>query len=426
MGLHHRTATLLRAGYRFSGWLRGRVGRVTATRARGLLHRRHLVLRGPEGVDLFYDDRRVERRAAASTAVARTVFGRGAVHTLDGAAHRHRKQLFLEITRPDLVADLGRRVATKWEGELDRWVRRGTGTVLPAAVAAFGEAVQEWAGAEDSPAVMAQRSRDLGLIVDGFTSPFLARLRARRARARADAWAARVITEVREGRRQPGERSAAWIMAHATDLDGAPLPVRTAAVELLNVLRPTVAVAYLAGFAALELEANPDLADRCATGSPDAVGNFCQEVRRTSPVVPLLAGRSRSPFTWQGRRVERGDRVFLDVHGTDNDPEAWTDAATFDPDRFRTRRSRSGRGALAQAERTDFIPQGGGSVETGHRCPGEGIAMTLLRTVVPSLARLDWSIHPADRAFSRRRVPARPAGGVRLLDVRRHLVLRAV
>ncbi len=50
--------------------------------------------------------------------------------------------------------------------------------------------------------------------------------------------------------------------------------------------------------------------------------------------------------------------------------------------------------------------------------------MALLRTVVPSLARLDWSIHPDDRVYSRRRVPARPDGGVRLLDVRRHMMLQ--
>ena len=413
MGLQDQTASLVRAGH-LSGWLLARTSG-PASLLRPLL-RRPLVVRGEEGVDLFYDTERVGRRSAAPGALAVTIFGRGGVHTLDDAAHRHRKQLFLEVTRPELVTDLRERVSRKWTRELDRWVRRGSGTVLPAAVAVFGEAVQEWAGATDAPGVMARRSQDLGLIIDGFATPSPAWLRARLARRRADAWATKVITEVRQGRRTPGKRTAAWVMAHATDLDGKPLPARTAGVELLNVLRPTVGVAYYAAFAALELEANPDLSDRCATGEPGAVEKFCQEVRRMSPFVPLLVGRSRCPFTWQGQEVGEGDPVFLDVYGTDNDPDAWADSTTFDPDRFRS----------DAAERADFIPQGGGNVETGHRCPGEGIALALLRTVVPSLARLDWSIHPADRVFSRRRVPARPDGGVRLLDVRRHLVLRPV
>jgi fatty-acid peroxygenase len=414
MVLRDRTAPLVRAGDRVSGWLRAWPSGPSMLLRPQI--RRPLVVRGREGVDLFYDTRRVRRRAAIPAPIARTLYGEDAVHTLDDAAHRHRKQLFLEVTEPELVADFRKRASAKWARELERWVQRGTGTVLPAAVTVFGEAVQEWAGAADAPAVMERRSRDLGLIIDGFATPSPAWLRARRARRRADEWATRLIAEVRHGRRTPARRSAAWVMAHATDLDGDLLPVRTAAVELLNVLRPTVAVAYYAAHAALELEANPDLADRCATGDPEAVEKFCQEVRRTSPFLPLLAGRSRCPFSWHGQEVDEGDQVLLDVHGTDNDPQAWADASTFDPERF----------CSDAAERPDFIPQGGGRVETGHRCPGEGIAMALLRTVVPSLARLDWSIHPADRVYSRRRVPARPNGGVRLLDVRRHLVLRAV
>ncbi len=414
MGLHDRTVNLMHTGHRLSGWLRERTAG-SAALLRPFGHR-FLVVRGQEGVDLFYDPERVGRREATPGPIALTIFGRNAVHTLDGAAHRHRKQLFLEVTGPELVADLRERVSDKWARELERWVRQRTGTVLPAAIAVFGEAVQEWAGAADAPAVMERRSRDLGLIIDGFATPSPAWLRARWARRRADAWATRVITDVRQGRRQPARHTAASVMAHATDLDGRLLPARTAAVELLNVLRPTVAVAYYAAFAALELEANPDLADRCATGDPGAVEKFCQEVRRMSPFVPLLAGRSRCPFTWHGHEVDAGERVFLDVYGTDTDPYAWSDANTFDPDRFWS----------DAAERPDFIPQGGGCVETGHRCPGEGIAMGLLSTVVPSLARLDWSIHPDDRVYSRRRVPARPDGGVRLLDVRRHMILQAL
>jgi fatty-acid peroxygenase len=414
MGLRDRTAPLVRAGYRVSGWLRARTSGPTMLLRPQI--RRPLVVRGREGVDLFYDTQLIRRHEAIPGPIARTLYGQDAVHTLDGASHRQRKQLFVEVTEPELVADLQERVSGKWAQELERWVRRGTGTVLPAAVTVFGEAVQEWAGAADAPAVMERRSRDLGLIIDGSATPSPAWLRARRARHRADEWAARLIAEVRQGRRTPDRHSAAWVMAHATGLDGDLLPARTAAVELLNVLRPTVAVAYYAAYAALELEANPDLADRCATGDPEAVEKFCQEVRRTSPFVPLLAGRSRCPFSWHGQDVDEGDPVLLDVHGTDNDPRAWADATTFDPERF----------SSDAAERPDFIPQGGGRLETGHRCPGEGIAMALLRTVVPSLARLDWSIHPADRDYSRRRVPARPGGGVRLLDVRRHLVLRAV
>jgi fatty-acid peroxygenase len=199
-------------------------------------------------------------------------------------------------------------------------------------------------------------------------------------------------------------------MAFARDPAGRLLPARTAAVELLNVLRPTIAVSYFVTFAALALEANPDLNDACATGDPDMVRRFSQEVRRMSPFVPVLGARSRCPFSWHGHRVRTGDRLLLDVYGTNHDRDSWRDADTFDPGRFRR---------TDQSRRPDFVPQGGGSADTGHRCPGEGIAIAVLEQVIPRLARLDWRIHPDDQDLSLRRMPARPGGGLRLLDVRR-------
>jgi fatty-acid peroxygenase len=113
MGLNDRTAALMRTGYRFSGWLRAKTsgsGRATPLR---LLGRRPLVVSGREGVELFYDTDRVRRRSAIPRPLASTIYGGGAVHSLDGDAHLQRKQLFLEVTSPELEADLAESVAAK-------------------------------------------------------------------------------------------------------------------------------------------------------------------------------------------------------------------------------------------------------------------------------------------------------------------------
>ena len=148
--------------------------------------------------------------------MAHSLFGKGAVYGLDGAEHRHRKQLFLDATSPALVADLAERVGEKWQAELDRWIRSRRGTVLPSAVRAIGEAAQEWAGVPDASVVMQRRARDLVQIVDGFGRLGLPHLRSRLARRRADAWAASVIQEIRSGRRRPPTGSVADVMAFAT------------------------------------------------------------------------------------------------------------------------------------------------------------------------------------------------------------------
>jgi fatty-acid peroxygenase len=171
-----RTLTLVRQGYRFSDWLDQHVpGRGDATPIR-LLGRRTFVLRGKAGVDLFYDADRVSRRRAVPGLVSNGLFGKGSVHGLDGEEHRLRKQLFLEATSAERVADLAARVADTWDAELELWARTGYGSVFPSAVRAIGEAVQEWAGLRAAPVVMRRRAWQLVQIVDGFGAPGLPHL----------------------------------------------------------------------------------------------------------------------------------------------------------------------------------------------------------------------------------------------------------
>lgn len=87
------TLSLLAQGY---AWLpdhmRASADGTVRTR---LLGRRTVALRGPEAVAFFYDEQHVRRRAALPDPVLDTLFGQGAVHTLDGLAHRVRKAMFL-------------------------------------------------------------------------------------------------------------------------------------------------------------------------------------------------------------------------------------------------------------------------------------------------------------------------------------------
>jgi fatty-acid peroxygenase len=62
-----------------------------------------------------------------------------------------------------------------------------------------------------------------------------------------------------------------------------------------------------------------------------------------------------------------------------------------------------------------FVPQGGGRPETGHRCPGEGVATALLVETTRALVqRGSTSVDLADLSWSHRRMPTRPATGVRV------------
>src|SRR4051812_28849521 len=98
------TLTLLTRGYGFGAriWSRARDGS-RAVRLK-LLAKDALMVRGVEGVDLFYDAERIARHGAMPGVVQETLFGHGSVHSLDGAEHRHRKATFVEVAYDEAQA----------------------------------------------------------------------------------------------------------------------------------------------------------------------------------------------------------------------------------------------------------------------------------------------------------------------------------
>jgi fatty-acid peroxygenase len=408
---------LLRHGFRWSDRIRSELpegGDPDAVPAR-MLGRPAIVLRGPDGVRAFTDTELVRRRGAIPGAVGNVLFGRGAVHGLDDAEHVRRKALFVRATTPDSVRSLVDEVELRWLAASRSWRPGREVAVEEEAVRVIGRAVLHWAGIQ-CPAEEADRvARRMAAIVDGFGVVGPANLEARWSRRRSDAWAARVIHCARRGEPAPRRGSLLELVAWWRDADGHLLPVRTAAVELQNVLRPTIAVARLVGFGARELVLARDWrarlrAERQECGPCSGPGRlalaFAQEVRRTSPFVPVLAAVARREFTLHDEVVPEGATVLLDVVGTLRDRRFWPHPRRFDPERFL-----GGQEVVADA----FVPQGGGEVATGHRCPGEDVALGILAVSCSVLASADWFVPAQDLDISQDRVPTRPASGVRLV-----------
>jgi fatty-acid peroxygenase len=372
-----------------------------STYASRLLGRRTVILGGARGAKAFYDESLVERRGAVPAPLAWLIFGRGAVHGLDDDPHRDRKLMFLEALSVEKVAALCADVRRRLEAARDGWIGRDV-SLHEELVAVYGGASLCWAGI-DLPEEEARRlSRRLAAIVDGFGFTAAAYPAAWRERLRVNHWAARLVRDVRAGKVSAPPGSAVDEIAGNDRLDA-----RTAGVELVNVLRPTVAVSWLGTFAGAALADHPAWRRRLADGG--AAGEryaFAQEVRRTTPFVPALAGRARTSRRIGGVDVHRGDRVVLDVIGIDHDPAVWADPDEFRPDRFLTREP----GAF------EMVPQGGGH-PSGHRCPGESIALGLLAETARVLAVTDYDVTSSGRP-DLTRIPTLPQGGLRLSGVR--------
>jgi fatty-acid peroxygenase len=381
-----------------------------------LLGRRALCTRGREAAQLFYDGSRIRQARMVPRPIRRTLFGEGAVHLLDGEEHRHRKAMFLSVTAdPAALAALSEIAAERWEAATSRWEAAASVVLFDEAVVTLGEIAFTWAGIPLEPTETAPRARDLAQIVDGFGSFGLRQVRGRLARRRAEPWAGRLVRAVRAGQLDPPVGSPLQVVASHRDLDGELLDPRTAAVELLNIVRPTVAVAWFVTFAALALHTHPEWRTRLADDDEDLLEAFAHEVRRLYPFAPALADRARRDFHWRGHRIPRRRMVVLDVYGTCHHPALWPDPQRFDPERFTGR----------EPDPFAFVPQGGGDPATGHRCAGERVTVELLKTATRLLTRLNYDIPQQDLAYPLTRMPTRPRSGFVIANVRRVVPLRA-
>ncbi|RSZ65510.1 cytochrome P450 [Corynebacterium hylobatis] len=412
----------LRWGYLFASRLREKAGLPATSHtplSLTLLGKTSVLVRGEEGVRFFYDNDLMERHGAMPTLVQLPLFGDKAVHTLDGEPHRVRKNAMTDLAYDnDRVADFQRLVAEELEAAHGRW-KAEEGNVHDDAALAFGRAALRWAGVELSDGEMDRRVRQMNRLLDTFgqlsQNPV-----AMVERVRLDRWATQLIQDVRSGQVTAAPDSVLAHMADLRDENGELVEDKVAAVELQNLTRPTVAVGRFAAFAAAALVKHPEWVERIRAASQQAGGSltdipeavaFAQEVRRTHPFVPMLPALAKKDTEVSGCPVRKGQRVLLDFVGTLTSPAEWRDAGSFDPERFLPYD-----GVEAAESITAFIPQGGGDVRTGHRCPGEKITVSALAAAVVVMCRPDVTISSdvKDTTFPWTRMLTRPATGVRI------------
>lgn len=407
-------------GYRFLPRLRASHGDPVAVRTR-LLGETVLVVARPAGVRLFYDQERMTREGALPPLVRDTLFGAGAVQTLDGPRHLDRKSLIMSTVTPQAVGDLAAGARRLWDVAVDRWESQDRVVLFDEAVRVIGVAVLGWAGIPLTPGSAPRRVRDLLTIVDGFGTDPLAHVRARAAHHRAARWATELVEGVRRGDVATREGSPLHVMAEGRDGSGELLDARLAALDLLNIVRPTIAVSWHVTYSALALQAHPQwrarlrgLEEPSRTAEIEA---FAHEVRRFHPFTPALAARARHDFTWHGEEVPRGRLVILDVHGTNHDPADWQHGDRFYPHRFG---GTTPAGLPAGDHDPDaFVPNGGGDVWSTHRCAGEGVMTAIMAGAIETLLRVEYDLPEQDLSVGTRRIPPRAGDGFVMTRVRR-------
>lgn len=371
-----------------------------------LMLRRALCVRGEDAARMFYQPGRFTRRGALPLTALTLLQDFGSVATLDGDMHRQRKEMFMGLFGPLERQRLAQLVEAQWRTRFARWEAdpQARVAVHEEAQHVLCRAACEWVGIpplEDDDA--ARRTREFAAMIDCAGSAGPRNWHAQLLRHRTEAWARALVDAVRAGRIQPPADSALSILARHRDADGTPINRRHAGVELLNLLRPAVAVARFIAFGVLALHEHPQARARIAAGDDAYALWFAQEVRRFYPFFPAVGGRALHAFDWNGMRIEKGNWVLLDLYGTNHDPAIWGDPGVFRPERFDKRES-SG---------FDLVAQGGGDHHANHRCPGESSTVDLLVSALKLFAgAIAYTVPPQDLSINLRRMPTLPASGM--------------
>lgn len=373
-----------------------------------LLLQNTICMTGSEAAEIFYDRSRFTREGAAPGRLQKTLFGRGGVQGLDGDAHRHRKAMFMSLMAPDRIAKLSERAIAEWRTAIGKWAAKEEVNLLAATHELLCRAVCAWAGVPLPESDVEKRTDDFVAMIEGGGGFGPRYWRGRLGRKQGNAWIRDVMQQVRSGKLQAPDGSALRIIAEHRDLNGRLLDEHTAAVELVNVLRPTVAVARFVTFLALALHEYPECQEQLTLTDED--GEFLvQEVRRFYPFFPFVAAKVRQDFQWKGCHFQAGTRTLLDLYGTNHDPRIWGDPEEFRPLRFQE----------WNGSPFNFIPQGGGDHSENHRCPGEWITIDLMKVSLNAMTNLmTYNVPEQDLRIDLSRAPTEPRSGFVIRNVR--------
>lgn len=374
-----------------------------------LLLEKTICMRGAEGAELFYESDHFTRRGAVPKVISKTLFGEGGIQSLDGEHHLQRRRIFLPLFKSEQIESLVERTQSELDLYARMWTTREYVNLYHELRKVLTEGVCAWGGIDLSADEVDQRTSDLAAMYEEAGSKGPGILRGRRARLNCEAWVRDQIEQIREGRRTVAASTAAHAFAMAEDVDGSPLPSQVAAVDLLSVLRPTVAVSVFIAQAAHALHTYPATRGPLVEGGEDAYYHFVQEVRRFYPFFPNTAAVVKETFEWKGYTFPAGTRVLLDLYGTNHHPELWSDPDEFRPQRFETE----------PITPYNLIAQGGGNGQTTHRCVGETLAIELMTMATRFIVeRLSYDVPPQDLELNMSRLPALPRSGMVVSNVR--------
>ncbi|WP_411842716.1 cytochrome P450 [Salinicoccus sp. HZC-1] len=402
-----KTLSVLKEGYNFI--LNRKEDLNTNVFETRILGEKAICLTGSKGAELFYDNSKFRRSDAAPSRVKKTLFGKGGLQGLDGTEHQHRKAMFMTLMDDDAMGEIDLLMRKYWRKYFEETGSIETIELYEAAKIVTLQTACEWTGV---PLKRKETVERAGQISDLFESPAalgVQHWKGRFSRSKANDWIEGIVDDVRNGKISVDEHRAVYTFSWHRDENGEMLDKKTVAVELLNLIRPMTAVSVWTAMIGLALHEFPGEKGKLKGADDQKIEWFIQEVRRYYPFFPFAAARTDADFEWKGFKFEEGTLTLLDLYGTNRHPDDWVHPEQFMPERFEG----------WQQTPFNFIPQGGGTYDFGHRCAGEFITIVMMKSTVDFLVNeMEYDVPDQDFDFEFNDIPAVPNDKVKINNYR--------
>ena len=402
-----KTLALLNEGYLF---IKNRVNEYQSDIFEThLLGQKVICMTGEDAAKVFYDSERFYRNGATPKRVQKTLFGVGAIQSMDGENHIHRKHLFMSLMTTPQQNQLAKLTMEQLEDSIKKWKDKKQIILFDETKLILCKVACQWAGVSLNESEIKELSEDFGSMVDSFGSVGPRHWKGRRARTKSEERIKTIIEDVRSGKIKAEEGTALHSMAFYKDINGNQLDSHMASIELINVLRPIVAISTYITFLTLALHEYPECKEKLLTGDSKELEMFVQEVRRYYPFTPFIGARVKNDFVWNKCEFKKGMLVLLDVYGINHDPKIWDNPDKFCPERFKNR----------EDNLFDFIPQGGGDTAKGHRCPGEGITIEIMKATLDFLVnKIEYDVPNQNLSYDLGKIPTFPESGFVMSNIK--------
>lgn len=363
-----------------------------------LLGRKAICMIGEEAAQIFYDPQKFQRKDAAPNRVVQTLFGKNAVQTLDDEEHQNRKKMLMSVMTEEYLNHLLELTEMQWEQSIVKWSKMKSIVFYEEVKELLCNVAFKWIGYPIHENDVKKMTKELASMFETAAAIGPNHWAGRTYRNQAEKMIQQLIQDTRDGKIKFPQNTVLHQFAFYKDTKGNLLDIETVAVEVINMLRPIVAISIYINFSLLALQEFPEEKGKLQSFN-DYSKLFVQEVRRFYPFFPFVVAKVKSDFVWNSYEFKKGTLTLLDLYGTNHDPVKWEDPHKFNPERF----------AHWPGSPFGFIPQGGGDYYLGHRCAGEQITLDVMKVSLDYLVnRMEFTLPEQDLSFEIDDIPSIP------------------